>query len=89
MLLCSNADVSRSGHSPAFAVDTLSKSCYYCIMEVDLGSTNAVDKASATLGRLMTLVMTLGKSTRVPGFIRTRTQFVGRVCEISEASVIS
>ena len=63
----------------AFAVDTLSKGRNYRIMEVDLGSTNAVDEASATLGRLMTLVMTLGKSTRVPGYIRTGAQFVGRI----------
>ena len=53
----------------AFAVDTLRKSRNYRIMDVDLGSTNAVDKASATLGR----VMTPGISARVPRFIRTRT----------------
>ena len=49
----------------AFAVDTLSKSCNYCIMEVDLGSTNAVNKALPTLG----WVMTLSISARVPRFI--------------------
>ena len=69
----------------AFAVDTLSKGRNYRIMEVDLGSTNAVDKASATLGRVMTLRI----SARVSGYIRTRTQFVGRFCEISETSVIA
>ena len=80
MLLCSNANVSRSGHSPTFPIDALRKSRNYRIMNVDLGSTNAVDKASATLGRVMTLRI----SARVSGFIRTRTQFVGRFCEMSE-----
>ena len=68
-----------------FPIDTLRKSRNYRIMNVDLGSTNAVDKASATLGRVMTLRI----SARVSGFIRTRTQFVGRFCEISETSVIA
>ena len=68
-----------------FAIDTLRQSRNYRIMNVDLGSTNAVDKASATLGGVLTLRI----SARVSGYIRTRTQFVGRFCEISETSVIA
>ena len=67
------------------SVDTLSKSRNYRIMDVDLGSTDAVDKSTATLGQVMTLRI----SARVPRFIRTRTQSVGRFCKISEPPVIS
>ena len=59
----------------SFSVDAFSKSRNYRIMEIDLGSTNAVDKASPTLGWVVTLCV----SARVPRFIRTRTQFVGRL----------